>query len=182
MYLCQPGDAEAAREGAARVQLLGSGAILRESLAAQQLLRKDWGVVADVWSCPSFNELAREGRACERWNLLHPLEKPRTPFVARQLQEHPGPVVASTDYVKAFAEQIRPFIPKERGYTVLGTDGFGRSDFRGKLRAHFEIDRHYITVAALHALAQEGTLPASCVQSAIEQYGIAADKLDPLVA
>ncbi|MDR2156103.1 MAG: pyruvate dehydrogenase (acetyl-transferring), homodimeric type [Burkholderiaceae bacterium] len=183
MYLCRPGGS-----GAQRVQLLGSGSILRESLAAQQLLRDDWEVMADVWSCPSFNELAREGQACERWNLLHPAEKPRLSFVAQQLSRHAGPVVASTDYVKAFAEQIRPHLPKDgkngapRNYTVLGTDGFGRSDFRRRLRAHFEVDRHYIAVAALHALAQEGALPKGRAQEAIRKYGIDADKIDPLHA
>ena len=187
MYLCQPGSEPAAKGGAPRVQLLGSGTILRESIAAQELLLKDWGVVADVWSCPSFNELAREGQETERWNLLHPAEKPRVPFVTQQLGGHAGPVVASTDYMKAFAEQIRPFMPTDdkgvpRSYTVLGTDGFGRSDFRRKLRAHFEIDRHYVVVAALHALAQQGKLPASRAQEAIKQYGIPADKINPLKA
>ncbi|MCB2036975.1 MAG: pyruvate dehydrogenase (acetyl-transferring), homodimeric type, partial [Ottowia sp.] len=187
MYLCQPGSEPAAKGGAPRVQLLGSGTILRESIAAQELLLKDWGVVADVWSCPSFNELAREGQETERWNLLHPAEKPRVPFVTQQLGGHAGPVVASTDYMKAFAEQIRPFMPTDdkgvpRSYTVLGTDGFGRSDFRRKLRAHFEIDRHYVVVAALHALAQQGKLPASRAQDAIKQYGIPADKINPLKA
>ena len=177
MYLCKPG-----AEGDKRVQLLGSGSILRESLEAQTLLAADWGVQADVWSCPSFNELAREGQDCERWNLLHPLEAPRTSFVARQLGGYAGPVVASTDYMKSYAEQIRPFIPAGRGYKVLGTDGFGRSDFRSKLREHFEINRHYIVVAALKALAQDGKLPAQRVAEAIAKYGIQADRINPLYA
>jgi len=176
-YLCKPG-----AEGDKRVQLLGSGTILRESLEAQTLLAADWGVQADVWSCPSFNELAREGQDCERWNLLHPLEAPRTSFVARQLGGHAGPVVASTDYMKSYAEQIRPFIPAGRGYKVLGTDGFGRSDFRSKLREHFEINRHYIVVAALKALSEQGTVPAAKVAEAITKYGIKADKTNPLYA
>ncbi len=165
-----------------RVQLLGSGSILRESLFAQELLEKDWGVAANVWSCPSFNELAREGQDCERWNLLHPTEPPRVPFVTQQLDKHTGPVVASTDYMKAYADQIRAFIPKGRSYKVLGTDGFGRSDFRSKLRQHFEVNRHYIVVAALKALAEEGTVPAAKVAEAIAKYGIDTEKLNPLHA
>ncbi|NMS24241.1 transketolase-like TK C-terminal-containing protein, partial [Vibrio parahaemolyticus] len=138
------------------VNLLGSGSILRESMFAKELLEKEWGIAANVWSCPSFNELAREGQDCERWNLLHPGEAPRVPFVTQQLQPHDGPVVASTDYMKNYSEQIRAFIPKGHVYKVLGTDGFGRSDFRYKLREHFEVNRHYIVVAALKALAEEG--------------------------
>ncbi|TMH08716.1 MAG: pyruvate dehydrogenase (acetyl-transferring), homodimeric type, partial [Betaproteobacteria bacterium] len=165
-----------------RVNLLGSGTILRESIAAKELLEKDWGVAANIWSCPSFNELARDGQDAERWNLLHPTETPRVPFVAKQLESHAGPVIASTDYMKNYAEQIRPFIPKGRSYKVLGTDGFGRSDFRSKLREHFEVNRHYIVVAALKALADEGTLPAAKVAEAIKKYGINADKINPLYA
>jgi pyruvate dehydrogenase E1 component len=169
-----------------RVQLLGSGTILRESLAAQELLEKDWGVLASVWSCPSFNELARDGQAAERHNLLHPTDAPQVPFVAQQLARHPGPVVASTDYMKAYAEQIRPFLPRDKGvprtYKVLGTDGFGRSDFRSKLREHFEVNRHYIVVAALKALSEDGTLPVAKVAEAIQRYGIKTDKVNPLLA
>ncbi len=179
MYLCKPG-----AEGVLgpRVQLLGSGTILRESFAAQKLLAVDWGIQADVWSCPSFNELARDGQACERHNLLHPTAEPSVSFVAQQLGASSGPVVASTDYIKSFAEQIRPFIPKGRPYKVLGTDGFGRSDFRSKLREHFEINRHYIVVAALKALSEDGSLPVAKVAEAIAKYGIQADKVNPLYA
>jgi pyruvate dehydrogenase E1 component len=177
MYLCKEG-----AKLTPRVQLLGSGTILRESIAAQELLEKEWGVAANVWSCPSFNELTRDGQDCERFNLLHPLEKPRVSFVAQQLEKHAGPVVASTDYMKAYAEQIRPFIPKNRTYKVLGTDGFGRSDFRSKLREHFEVNRHYIVVAALKALSEEGTVPVAKVAEAIAKYGINADKINPLYA
>jgi pyruvate dehydrogenase E1 component len=180
MYLLE--EAAPAKKGSARVNLLGSGTILRESMAARELLAKDWGVAATVWSCPSFNELARDGQDVERWNLLHPTEKPRTPFVTQQLGDHAGPVVASTDYMKAYAEQIRAFMPKGRGYKVLGTDGFGRSDFRTKLREHFEVNRHYIVVAALKALSDEGAVPATTVAQAISRYGINADKLNPLYA
>ncbi|WP_013123844.1 pyruvate dehydrogenase (acetyl-transferring), homodimeric type [Thiomonas sp.] len=178
MYLCKPGKAEVKQ----RVQLLGSGSILRESLAAQELLESDWGVAADVWSCPSFNELARDGKAAERWNLLHPTDKPRVPFVTQQLDKHAGPVVASTDYVRLFAEQIRPFLPKGRNYRVLGTDGFGRSDTRTELRRHFEVDRHYIVLAALRGLVDEGALPASKLTEAIAKYGIDTEKVFSLYA
>ncbi len=177
MYLCKDGP-----KLTPRVQLLGSGSILREALAAQELLEKDWGIAANVWSCPSFNELTREGQDCERYNLLHPAETPRQSFVAQQLDKHTGPVVASTDYIKAYAEQIRPFIPKGRTYKVLGTDGFGRSDFRYRLREHFEVNRHYIVLAALKALSEEGTVPVSKVVEAIAKYGIKTDKINPLNA
>ena len=179
MYLCKP---DASGLGGARVQLLGSGSILRESIAAQALLEKDWGVSANVWSCPSFNELARDGQDCERYNLLHPGAEPRVSFVAQQLEQHAGPVVAATDYIKSYAEQIRSFIPKGRTYKVLGTDGFGRSDFRSKLREHFEINRHFIVLAALKALSEEGTLPVAKVLEAIAKYAIATDKVNPLYA
>jgi pyruvate dehydrogenase E1 component len=184
MYLLQQG--EGAKK-APRVNLLGSGTILRESIAARDLLAADWGVAANVWSCPSFNELTRDGQDAERYNLLHPTETPKVPFVAQQLEPYVGPVVASTDYMKAYAEQIRPFIPKNangsgRTYKVLGTDGFGRSDFRSKLREHFEVNRHYIVVAALKALSEEGTVPVEKVADAIKKYGIKADKINPLYA
>ena len=177
MYLLEEG-----AKKTPRVNLLGSGTILRESMAARQLLESDWGVAANVWSCPSFNELARDGQDCERWNLLHPTGEARVPFVTQQLGAHAGPVVASTDYMKNYAEQIRAFVPKGRVYKVLGTDGFGRSDFRHKLREHFEINRHYIVVASLKALADEGTVPAAKVAEAISKYGIKTDKINPLYA
>jgi len=179
MYLLSEG--EGAKK-APRVNLLGSGTILRESIAAQALLKKDFGVVANVWSCPSFNQLAREGQAVERWNLLHPEKTPQTSFVSSQLGRHEGPVVASTDYMKSYAEQIRAFIPKGRSYKVLGTDGFGRSDFRSRLREHFEVNRHYIVLAALKALSEDGLVPASKVLEAIEKYQINTEKINPLNA
>ncbi|MDB5819920.1 MAG: aceE, partial [Rhizobacter sp.] len=177
MYLLEEG-----AKKTPRVNLLGSGTILRESQAAKQLLEDDWGVAANVWSCPSFNQLARDGQDTDRWNLLHPTATPRVPFVAQQLEKYVGPVIASTDYMKIYADQIRAFMPKGRGYRVLGTDGFGRSDFRSKLREHFEINRHYIVVAALKSLADEGTVPASKVAEAIAKYGINAEKMNPLNA
>ncbi len=177
MYLLEEG-----AKKAPRVNLLGSGTILRESMAARELLERDWGVAANVWSCPSFNELTREGQDCERYNLLHPLAEARVPFVTQQLTPHAGPVIASTDYMKNYAEQIRAFIPRGRVFKVLGTDGFGRSDFRSKLRQHFEINRHYVVVAALKSLADEGTMPMAKVAEAIARYGLDADKINPLYA
>ncbi|OGB18752.1 MAG: pyruvate dehydrogenase (acetyl-transferring), homodimeric type [Burkholderiales bacterium RIFCSPLOWO2_12_67_14] len=181
MYLCKPAAGKITAK-TPQVQLLGSGTILRESIAAQELLEKDWGVAANVWSCPSFNELTRDGQDAERWNLLHPTEPQRVPFVTQQLDKHAGPVVASTDYMKNYAEQIRPFVPKGRSYKVLGTDGFGRSDFRSKLREHFEINRHYIAIAALRSLADEGAIPMAKVAEAIAKYGIKTEKVNPLYA
>ena len=160
-----------------RVQLLGSGTILREVIAAQAMLEEDFGIAADIWSCPSFTELRREGLGVERWNMLHPDEKPREAYVSKCLDRATGPVVAATDYMKMFADQIRPFIHKH--FVVLGTDGFGRSDTREKLRGFFEVDRRYVTVAALKALADEGTIPTSKVAAAIEKYGLNPDKPDP---
>jgi len=179
MYLLEQGEGS---KKAPRVNLLGSGTILRESIAAKELLLKDFGVVANVWSCPSFNELARDGQAAERWNLLNPSEKQKVSFVESQLGPHAGPVIASTDYMKSYADQIRSFIPKDRVYKVLGTDGFGRSDFRSKLREHFEVNRHFVVVAALKALAESGTIEVGVVSEAIKKYGIKTDKINPLNA
>ena len=168
---------------APRVQLMGSGVILREVIEAARLLKEDWGIESDIWSTTSFTELRRDGMACDRWNLLHPTEKPHVPYVREQLDRRPaGPVIASTDYMKLFADQIRPYIPAGRRYAVLGTDGFGRSDFRYKLREHFEINRHFVVLAALHALAEDGTIPATKVAEAIRKYGINPDKIDPVLA
>ena len=180
LYMLDAG--KVGKKSAPQVNLLGSGTILREAIAAKALLEAEWGVAASVWSAPSFNELARDGQDVDRWNLLHPTETPRVPFVARQLDQQPGPVVAATDYMRNYAEQIRAFIPKGRSYKVLGTDGFGRSDFRSKLREHFEVNRHYVVVAALKALADDGALPAAKVAEAIKKYRIDADKINPLFA
>ncbi|MFN3861005.1 MAG: pyruvate dehydrogenase (acetyl-transferring), homodimeric type [Roseateles sp.] len=178
MYLLEEADASKPLT----VNLLGSGSILRESQVAKMLLEEDWGVGAHVWSCPSFNELARDGQNAERWNMLHPTELACVPFVTQQLGRTTGPVIASTDYMKNYAEQIRAFIPKGRSYKVLGTDGFGRSDFRSKLRYHFEVNRHYIVVAALKALADDGAIPTERVAEAIAKYGIDVNKINPLYA
>jgi pyruvate dehydrogenase E1 component len=160
-----------------RVQLMGSGTILREVIAAADLLHDDWGVEADIWSATSFNELRRDGMSTERWNLLHPTKPRRRSHVESSLDGHPGPVVAATDYMRNYAEQIRRHVP--RRFEVLGTDGFGRSDYRVKLRKFFEVDRHYVAVAALKALADEGQVKAETVAQAIERYGIDAERTDP---
>jgi pyruvate dehydrogenase E1 component len=165
-------------EGKLRVQLLGSGSILREVLAAAELLEADFQVAADVWSCTSLNELRRDGIDCERWNLLHPEEPPRQSWVERCLGSRSGPVIAATDYQRAYADQIRPYIAQR--YKVLGTDGYGRSDTRARLRSFFEVDRHWVTIAALKALADDGELPAATVGSAISRYGIDAKKPNPV--
>ncbi|MFA7436771.1 pyruvate dehydrogenase (acetyl-transferring), homodimeric type [Castellaniella sp.] len=166
----------------AHVQLMGSGTILREAMAAQELLEKDWGVSSDVWSVTSFTELRRDGLDAERHNLLHPGEPLQEAYVTQQLKQTQGPIIASTDYIKAFPDMIRPFIPEGRRYRVLGTDGFGRSDFRSELRKHFEIDRHFIVLAALRSLADEGTIDIAKSAEAIARYGIDADKANPQYA
>jgi pyruvate dehydrogenase E1 component len=175
MYLLRASKSKAK----ARVQLMGSGTILREVLAASELLEQDWGVAADVWSATSFTELRRDGLAAERWNLLHPEDKPRAPYVTQCLAKRPGPVIAASDYVKTFADQIRPFVPQDRPYRVLGTDGFGRSDSRAKLRYFFEVNRHFVTVAALKALADRGEGKPKAVADAIKKYKLDPEKPDP---
>ena len=161
-----------------RVQLMGSGTILREVIAAAELLDKDFGVSSDVWSVTSFNQLRREGLDCERWNMLHPEAPRRASYVEQCLVNRSGPVIAATDYIKAFADQIRPYIPGR--YKVLGTDGFGRSDTRKKLRHFFEVDRYYVAVAALKALADEGAISVEEVSKAIKLYNINPDKPNPV--
>jgi pyruvate dehydrogenase E1 component len=168
------------KTGKHRVQLMGSGVILREALAAADLLAQDWDVGADVWSVTSFTELRRDGLDCERHNLLHPDAKaPKVPYVTQQLEATQGPIIATSDYIKLFADQVRPFVPKGRAYKVLGTDGYGRSDFRSRLREHFEVNRHFVVVAALKALADEGALPVKKVAEAIKKYGIDPSKSNP---
>ncbi len=174
IYLLQEGD----KTEAPRVQLLGSGAILREVLAAAELLKEDFGISADIWSTTSFNELRRDGLAVQRWNLLHPEEQARECYLTQQLKGRKGPVVAATDYIKQHADQVRAFIPAP--YRVLGTDGFGRSDTREALRRFFEINRHYITLAALQSLAEGGDIPQSRVAEAIKKYDINPERPDPV--
>ena len=178
MYLFK--DAGKPKKGEHRVQLMGSGTILREVIAAAELLDKDFGVTADIWSCPSFNELARDGQDAERHNRLHPEAKPRKAYVTQQLEGRQGPAVVATDYIRAYPEQVRAFVPMH--YTVLGTDGFGRSDTRDNLRRHFEVDRYHVAQAAIAALAAEGKMTAKDVSRAIKLYKIDTDKPYPLYA
>ena len=166
-------------KGKGEVQLLGSGAILRHVREAAQILANDYGISSDVYSAPSFTEAAREGADAVRWNMLHPTETPRVPYVAQVMNDKPA--VAATDYMKLFAEQIRAYVPAKH-YHVLGTDGFGRSDSRANLRDHFEVDAHHVVVAALHVLAQEGTVDKKVVAEAIAKYGIDPERLNPLYA
>jgi pyruvate dehydrogenase E1 component len=173
MYLLR----DAGKKKGLRVQLLGCGTILREVIAGADLLEQDFGVLADIWSCPSFNELRRDGLDAERWSLLHPAQAPRKSYVAECLGPRQGPIIAATDYMRAFADQIRPYVP--RRYVCLGTDGFGRSDYRVALRKFFEVDRHYTAIAALKALADEGALPKTKVGAAIKKYGIETEKPAP---
>ncbi|MCB1908711.1 MAG: pyruvate dehydrogenase (acetyl-transferring), homodimeric type, partial [Rhodocyclaceae bacterium] len=174
MYLFRKGG-----EGAGpRVQLMGSGTIFREVIAAAELLRNDWGVEADIWGCPSFNELARDGQDTERHNLLHPLEEPRKGHVEQKLEGFAGPAIAATDYIRLFAEQIRPYV--KRSYVTLGTDGFGRSDTREKLRHFFEVDRHWVTLAALKALADDGSIERDKVAAALVKYQLDPAKPNPM--
>jgi pyruvate dehydrogenase E1 component len=173
LYLLEEGDAGKKP----RVQLLGSGTILREVIAAAQLLRDDYGVCADVWSATSFNELRRDGISAERWSRLHPDAPRRKSYVERCLEAREGPVIAATDYIRAFADQIRGQVP--RRYVVLGTDGFGRSDYRAKLREFFEVDRHHVAIAALKALADDGAIAPDIPAKAIRDYGIDPERPDP---
>jgi pyruvate dehydrogenase E1 component len=152
---------------------------LRESIAAAQILQQDFGVESDIWSVTSFNELRREGLDCERWNRLHPEAEARLSYVEQCLAGRTGPVIASTDYIKSYADQIRAFVP-QASYTTLGTDGFGRSDSRKKLRQFFEVDRFYIAIAALKALADAGEISVNEVSRAIRLYNINPEKPNPV--
>ena len=178
MYLLSRGKAKSKL----KVQLMGCGSILREVIAGAELLEKDFGVAADIWSVTSFNELRRDGVETARWNLLHPEAAPKRPHVEQCLQDHAGPVIAATDYMKVYADQIRAYLPQPAQYNVLGTDGFGRSDTRRSLRGHFEVDRRYVAVAALKALADQEALPQKKVVEAIRQYGVDPEKPNPAKA
>ncbi|WP_458237202.1 transketolase-like TK C-terminal-containing protein, partial [Pseudomonas sp. P5_A2_2] len=175
MYLLE----EDTREAAHHVQLMGSGTILREVREAAKILREEFNVGADVWSVTSFNELRRDGLAVERTNRLHPGQKPKLSYVEECLNGRKGPVIASTDYMKLFAEQIRQWVPSKE-FKVLGTDGFGRSDSRKKLRHFFEVDRHFVVLAALEALADRGDIEPKVVAEAIAKFGINPEKRNPL--
>ena len=165
-------------DGKTRVQLLGSGTIFNEVIAAADLLKNDWGVEADIWGCPSFNELARNGQDTARWNMLHPMEAPKKSHVEQKLEGASGPVVAATDYIKLFADQIRPFV--KQTYITLGTDGFGRSDTREKLRHFFEVNRYWVTLAALKALADDGLIERDKVAAALVKYNLDPAKPNPM--
>jgi pyruvate dehydrogenase E1 component len=174
MYLLK---AAAAKPGR-KVQLMGSGAILREVIAGAELLEKDFGILSDIWSVTSFTELRRDALDVERWNMLHPEDQTRIPYVTSCLAARgDGPTIAATDYMKSFADQIRSSVPGT--YRVLGTDGFGRSDYRAKLRTFFEVDRHYVVVAALKALADENKVPSKLVSEAIKSYGLDTERPSP---
>lgn len=160
-----------------RVQLLGSGTILQEVIEAAEMLSSDWGVAADVWSVTSANELRREGLDCERWNMLNPESTPKVPYLTQVLSDSEGPFIAATDYMKVYSDQLRPYIPGH--FIALGTDGFGRSDTRENLRRFFEVSRHFIVVAALKALVEQGAIKASVVGDALKKYGVKQDKPDP---
>jgi pyruvate dehydrogenase E1 component len=161
-----------------KVQLMGAGAILNEVRAAADILREQFNVEADIWSLTSVNQLAREGQAAQRWNMLHPESDPKVPYITEQLADRQGPVVVATDYMKSYTEQLRAFVPAS--YYVLGTDGFGRSDSREKLRHFFEVNRYFVTVAALKALADEGQIEKSVVAKAIADFNLDPEKINPL--
>jgi pyruvate dehydrogenase E1 component len=175
MYLFREGKE---KKGQPKVQLLGSGTILREVIAGAELLEKEFGIAADIWSVTSFNELRRDGLDARRWNMLHPESPPRQGYFETCLADHSGPLIAATDYIKLFADQLQGFLPG-RHFSALGTDGFGRSDTRKQLRKFFEVDRYYVAVAALKALADLEVLPQSKVTEAIRKYGIDPEKPNP---
>jgi len=170
-----------AKKGARlRAQLLGSGAILREAVRAQAMLEEKYGVAADVWSVTSYKELYRDGHDVERWNMLHPLETPRLPYVTQCLSDAPGVFVAASDYVRALPDSIARWVP--RPLVSLGTDGYGRSENRQGLRDFFEVDARFITLAALAALAREGQVDAGVVRQAMIDMGIDSEKANPMVS
>jgi pyruvate dehydrogenase E1 component len=173
MYLLQVGG-----QGKIRAQLMGSGTILREVIGAAELLKEDFDIPTDVWSVTSFNELRRDALEVERWNHLHPDEKPRKCYVQEALADRPGPYIAATDYMKIVPDQIERWVPGH--FVSLGTDGYGRSDGRAALRQHFEVDKRFIAVTALKALADDGVLDQKTVGEAIKKYGIDPDRPDPV--
>ncbi|PIQ42180.1 MAG: pyruvate dehydrogenase (acetyl-transferring), homodimeric type, partial [Thalassolituus sp. CG17_big_fil_post_rev_8_21_14_2_50_53_8] len=174
MYLFK----ESKKKSKSHVQLMGCGTILREVLKAAEMLEEDFSVTSDIWSVTSFNELRRDGLKIERDNLMHPNAKAKECYVTTQLKDTKGPVIAATDYMRLYADQIRPFVPNH--FVTLGTDGYGRSDTRAQLRHFFEVDAKYIVLAALNALASEGAIDKSKVLDAMKRYSINPDKLDPV--
>ena len=178
MYLLKPAAAKKPKKDMS-VQLLGSGTILNEVLKAQQILQDDFGVDASVWSAPSINELTRDGRKVERANLLTPGSN-NTCYVYDCMDKTDGPVICATDYMKQYSEQLRAYLPKDKTFITLGTDGFGRSDSREQLRRFFEVDSQFVVIAALSALVQDGKIKQAVLVKALSDYGIDGDKLDPL--
>jgi pyruvate dehydrogenase E1 component len=176
MYLLREGKV---KKNAPRVQLMGSGTILREVIAGADLLEKEFGIVADIWSVTSFNQLRRDGIETQRWNMLHPESEPRLSHLETCIKDREGPVIAATDYMKLFADQVRGFLPTHH-FHALGTDGFGRSDTREKLRRFFEVDRNYVAVAALKALADMELVPRKKVTEAIKKYRVDPEKPNPV--
>ena len=169
---------DVAPQGKIRVQLMGSGTILREVIAAAELLMQDFGIPADIWSVTSFNELRRDALEVERWNHLNPDEEPRKSYIEQKFEGIAGPYIAATDYMKIVADQIQRWVPGS--FLSLGTDGYGRSDARKELREHFEVDRRFIAVTALMGLVDDGVLDRKTVAEAIEKYGIDPDRPDPV--
>ena len=169
-----------ARPGKKHVNLMGSGTIFLQAIKAAALLKEDFGVTADLWSAPSFNALARDGADCERWNRLNPFETPRVPYVTETLAKAKGPVIAATDYMRTYAEQIRAYM--EQPFTVLGTDGYGRSDSRVNLRRFFEVDANHIAAAAMVALYREKAVSKKDLTAALERYEIDGAKPNPRTA
>jgi pyruvate dehydrogenase E1 component len=161
-----------------RVNLMGSGTIFREVITAAELLENDFNVSADIWGVPSFIELRRDALDCERWNMLHPEAETKVPFISKVFENKHEPYIAATDYIRSYPDQVRQWIPDS--YTVLGTDGYGRSDTRAALRRHFEVDRYYIVVAALKSLADQEKIPADTVTQAISKYEINAERNNPI--
>jgi len=170
--------AEGCTESDLQVTLMGAGTILNEVIAAAEILKDDYGIVADIWALTSVNELVREGQSVDRWNLLHPTQEAKQSYIAQQLGDRSAPVIVATDYMKNYAEQLRAYVAGPM--YALGTDGFGRSDSRAALRHFFEVDRHFVAVSALKALADQGKIDASLVASAITSFGIDPDKANPL--
>ncbi|NNJ72793.1 MAG: hypothetical protein HKP09_06395 [Enterobacterales bacterium] len=180
MYSLETGPKTKGKKKLPKVQLLSCGAIMGEVREAAAILENDYGVSADIWSVTSFNELGREAQSVQRWNMMHPDEKPRASYVSKSLSKQPGPVIAATDYMKAYAEQIRSEVSAD--YIVLGTDGFGRSDSRENLRSYYEVDRYYVSYAALSSLVATGELDKKVLKQAIKSFGIDPDKIDPVKA
>jgi pyruvate dehydrogenase E1 component len=176
VYRCK---ASQETRGTLRAQLFGSGAILNEVVKAQELLQK-YGVAADVWSVTSYTELYRDGHAAERWNMLHPTETPKVPYVTQQLKDAPGVFVAASDYCKVLPDSIDCWLPRKM--RSLGTDGFGRSEDRAALRNHFEVDARFVTIATLAELQKEGQVDGKVVAQAIKDLGVNADKPNPASA